>query len=109
MYDAVVIIPNLDPDERLCDRLREPSGKLTELHDLIAGDVLADPTKFCTAEQFEREFDSSYSDVLAGFISERYEYLSERISKFSTDVQILALLRHAHIPCKGRPVLGFPV
>lgn len=70
-----------------CETLRQWLETLPEeLEDLyarIAPSVEADATGFFTYEEFEQQFDADYSEGLAGFITEREQYLEERIPELS--------------------------
>jgi hypothetical protein len=55
--------------------------KLPALRERIRADVENDPTAFFSYQDFERQFDSSYSNGLAGYILERSAYLNERLAE----------------------------
>lgn len=55
--------------------------QVDKLYRRIAGDVEKDPSKFYSTEEFEKQFQKTYSDGLCGFIRERAAYLKEELPK----------------------------
>ena len=74
----------LDYCEVLMHWLETLSDELTALRERLSESVKQDPTGFFSYEEFERQFDSGYSNGLAGFIEERAAYLAQRLPELMT-------------------------